>query len=242
MVEISSVKLSPNELTMEGQRTCVLFDPRQGEFANVRTGDHVQIEVELNPNQLNIEALIPLLQKVFLTKKDRLAELVPTYWVDCLSRRVDRRDKHSAWECETADRQRVPDFEGKKISWDLPLADNSLHNGMKRYLLQHRVAYLSQPDVKDPQLIVAPDPLFQWEQTRTSLGAMTLVFAITVGEDGKPRDISIVTPVGVGLDDDAAQAVTGWQFKPARCNDRPCAVPARVIFDIAPTNTRPMLP
>ena len=76
-------------------------------------------------HQLNIEALISLLQKVFLTKKDRLAELVPTYWVDCLSRKVDRRDKHSAWECETSDQQRVPDFEGKKILWDLPLADNS---------------------------------------------------------------------------------------------------------------------
>jgi TonB family protein len=61
---------------------------------------------------------------------------------------------------------------------------------------------------------------------------MMLVLAFTVGEDGKPRDISIVTPVGMGMDDDAAEIVSKWEFSPGIRQRRPCAVPARVAFDI----------
>lgn len=238
MVEISSVKLSLGELIMEGKRTCVLFDPAQGEFSNVRTGDPVEIEVQLTPDQLSFEVLVPLLQKVFLTSRDRLADLVPPYWADCLQRKVDRPDKHSLWECVTQDRHRVPDFAGKKVSWDIPPPDRTLRNGMQHYLLRHRVAYLSEPGINDPRLMAAPDPLFQWEQARISLGAMTLVLAITVGEDGRVRDILIVSPVGMGLDDEAAQSVKGWQLRPGTYQGKACTVHARVIFDITAPNAR----
>lgn len=236
MVEFSSVKISQdNRLIMQGKRTCILLDQREGEFSNVTTGDHVEIEVQLKPDQLSLQTVLPSVQKVLLNSHDRLADLVPPYWTNCLSRKVDRRDKHSPWECAVADKQAVPDFEGKKITWDLPPPDNSLHNGTRRYLIQHRVAYLSEAGVKDPTLVVAPDPLFAWEQNRIHLKAMILVLAFTVGEDGRPRDVFIVSPIGMGIDDDAVKALTDWQFTPATLESKPHPVHARVIFDVVPT-------
>jgi hypothetical protein len=59
---------------MEGKRTCVEFDPKQGEFNNVRTGDKIQIQVQLKSDQLSAQAITPLLQKILLSSKDRLAD------------------------------------------------------------------------------------------------------------------------------------------------------------------------
>jgi TonB family protein len=236
MVEFTSLKISTdNKLIMQGNRTCILLDQKQGEFSNVTTGDHVQIEIQLMPDQLSRQAVLPILQKVLLSSHDRLAELVPSYWQDCLSRKVERRDKHSPWECMAADKQGVPDFSGKKITWDIPPPDTSLHNGTRHYLIQHRVAYLSEQGVKDPTLGAARDPIFDWEQNRTHIGTMKLVLAFTVGEDGRARNILIVSPVGMGIDDDAVKAVMDWRFIPAMLGGKPFAVHARVIFDIAST-------
>jgi hypothetical protein len=43
----------------------------------------------------------------------------------------------------------------------------------------------------------------------------------------------------MGLDDDAAQSVKGWQFRPGTYPGKACAVHARVIFDINAPNARP---
>jgi hypothetical protein len=236
MVEFSSIKISrDNQLIMQGKRTCILLDQHEGEFSNVTTGDHIEIDVQLKPDQLSLQTVLPLLQKVLLNNHDRLSDLVPSYWANCLSRKVDRRDKRSPWECAVADKQSVPDFEGSKITWDLPPPDNSLHNGTRRYLIQHRVAYLSEAGVKDPTLVVAPDPLFEWEQNRIHLKAMILVLAFTVGEDGRAHDVFIVSPIGMGIDDDAVKALADWQFAPATLGSKPHPVHARVVFDVVPT-------
>jgi hypothetical protein len=173
MVEFTSLKISTdNELIMQGNRTCILLDQKQGEFSNATTGDHVQIEIQLTPDQPNPQAVLPILQKVLLSSRDRLAELVPSYWANCLSRKVGRRDKHAPWECVASDKQGVPDFNDQKITWETPLPDTSLHTGTRHYLIQHRVAYLSEPGVKDPTLGAARDPIFEWQQNRTRIGNM----------------------------------------------------------------------
>ena len=233
MVEFASVKiLENNVLALQGKRTCVLFDPAHAEFTNVWTGDTVQIEVQLTQDQLTLGAAAAVLQKVLLSSRDHLADLVPPYWSNCLRHRVDRPDKHSPWECVAQDKQRIPDFAGKKISWDIPPPDNALRNGMQIYHLKHRVGYLAETGTTVPRLLVAPDPFFQWEQRRTNLDTIMLVLAFTVGEDGKPRDISIVTPVGMGMDDDAATTLATWKFNPGICQTRPCSVPGRVVFEL----------
>lgn len=236
MVEIFSVKfLKNNELIMQGKRSCVLFDPAKGELADVWTGDRVQITVELKPEQLTLQAVIPILQRVLLTSQDRLEDLVPQYWTNCLQRKVNRPDKHSPWECVALDKRQVPDFAGKKIVWDTQPPDTAppLHNGMQLYALNYRVGYLAEKGMTVPQLLAGPVPIFQWQQRRTKFVAVTLVLSFTVGEDGKPRDIFIVSPAGMGVDDEAAEAMTKWKFSPATCQGQPCAVHARVFFEFS---------
>ena len=77
MVQFSSVKLTrEHTLIMQANRYCIQFEPEYGEFVNVRTGDKMEIEIQLKPDQLSREALVPVMQKVLLSSRDRLADLV----------------------------------------------------------------------------------------------------------------------------------------------------------------------
>jgi TonB family protein len=44
----------------------------------------------------------------------------------------------------------------------------------------------------------------------------TVVLAVVVGADGLLHDISVVAPVGYGLDEEAVKAVKKWRFKPGK--------------------------
>lgn len=68
MVQFTAVNLSrEGALVMQDNRYCIQFEPEYGEFVNVRTGDKVEIEIQLKPDQLSREALVPIMQKVLLS-------------------------------------------------------------------------------------------------------------------------------------------------------------------------------
>lgn len=59
-----------------------------------------------------------------------------------------------------------------------------------------------------------PDPTYTEEARKTKLqGAVTL--RVLVGEDGRAHEIQITKGIGLGLDEQAEEAVRTWQFVPA---------------------------
>lgn len=244
MVLISSVKMdSDDQLKMRGERYCIEFDPATGEFDNVRTGDHVEISIHLQPSQLDLQSAIPVLQKVFVTSHEKLVDIAPSYWTNCLSHKISRGPgKHALWECPASDKPSASQISVAKLVWDIPPPDNTLHDGTQLYVLQHRVAYPDEAGVSPPRAQVAPDPVFRWEERRVRLGQLTCVLSIVVGQDGRAHDIFIVTPVGIGLDDEAVAAVREWRFSPARRGGKPVETHARVVFLVSAPNTVPEVP
>ncbi len=43
-----------------------------------------------------------------------------------------------------------------------------------------------------------------------------------------PRNVTVVRPLGLGLDERAVEAVSKWRFRPAYRDGRPCASTALV--------------
>jgi TonB family protein len=111
---------------------------------------------------------------------------------------------------------------------------------MQLYIVRHRIGYLLEPGMNLPIVQLASDPRFEWAQRRTKLDGK-LVLSFDISEDGQTKSLLIVSPMGMGVDDEAARTVSSWRFKPARCSDRPCAVHARVAFDFTPLfSNRPL--
>jgi len=83
--------------------------------------------------------------------------------------------------------------------------------------------------VSEPIPIFRPDPPYSEEARKAKLQG-TVTLAIIVDVDGAVHDVHVVKPVGMGLDEKAAETVSTWKFKPAKRNGVP--VPVRVLVEV----------
>ncbi|MEO5922582.1 MAG: energy transducer TonB [Bryobacteraceae bacterium] len=80
---------------------------------------------------------------------------------------------------------------------------------------------------RTPQIIFQVEPQYSEEARRAHVqGSVRL--RIDVGLDGRPTNIRVVQPMGMGLDESAIEAVKRWRFRPALIGDRPVVAPALV--------------
>ncbi len=81
--------------------------------------------------------------------------------------------------------------------------------------------------VSSPQLLYKVEPEYS-EEARKAKFQGTVVLYVVVDEKGLPRDLKVLRPLGLGLDEKAIEAVTKWRFKPGYKDGRPVAVVATI--------------
>jgi TonB family protein len=59
----------------------------------------------------------------------------------------------------------------------------------------------------------------------------TVKLRTVLNSKGEPTQISIMRPLGLGLDDEAVRTASAWRFKPAMRNGEPVAVVIEVEFN-----------
>lgn len=67
--------------------------------------------------------------------------------------------------------------------------------------------------VSAPQIVFKVDPEYS-EQARKAKYQGTVVLNLVVQKDGSVRDVKVLQPLGLGLDEKAIEAVMQWRFKP----------------------------
>jgi TonB family protein len=72
--------------------------------------------------------------------------------------------------------------------------------------------------ISPPRAILHNDPQFS-DEARKAKYQGTMVLWLIVDPNGQPKDIQIITPLGLGLDEKAVDAVSQWKFEPARRDD-----------------------
>jgi TonB family protein len=83
--------------------------------------------------------------------------------------------------------------------------------------------------VSAPVPIYKPEPEYS-EEARKAKFQGTVLLAIVVDVDGRPRDIRVLRPLGMGLDEKAIEAVSKWRFKPGHKDGR--AVPVQAAVEV----------
>jgi periplasmic protein TonB len=88
-------------------------------------------------------------------------------------------------------------------------------------------AYRIGGDVSAPVLISKIEPEYS-EEARKAKYSGSVLLSIVVDQNGLPRDIKVVRPLGLGLDQKAIEAVMKWRFRPGMKGGRAVAVQAQV--------------
>ncbi len=88
-------------------------------------------------------------------------------------------------------------------------------------------AYRIGGGVSSPIPIFKPDPDYS-EEARKAKFQGTVVLALVVDEHGLPRDVKVIRPLGLGLDQKAIEAVQRWRFRPGMKDGKPVPVYATI--------------
>ena len=81
-----------------------------------------------------------------------------------------------------------------------------------------------------PEAIYSPEPNFS-EEARKAKAQGVVVLLLVVGKDGHPYSIRLGQSLGMGLDENAVEAVSRWRFRPATLNGQPVATQIAVQVD-----------
>lgn len=77
--------------------------------------------------------------------------------------------------------------------------------------------------VVPPRFLAGADPGYSEQARKAKLNGSVNVRLI-VDKSGRPTDVWVARPVGMGLDEEAAKAVLTYEFRPATCHGRPVSV------------------
>lgn len=78
-----------------------------------------------------------------------------------------------------------------------------------------------------PQILWKIEPEYS-EEARKARFQGSVMLALEVDSEGRPRNIRIVRSLGLGLDERAVEAVARWRFKPGLLNGHPVDAPVSV--------------
>lgn len=92
---------------------------------------------------------------------------------------------------------------------------------------------LSASKVTLPKRKYAPEPLYPPEEREEGIQGQVLLCTL-VGTDGTVKRVTILQPLGMGLDDEAVETIERWKFSPATLRGQPVAdrLVLKVTFDL----------
>jgi periplasmic protein TonB len=88
-------------------------------------------------------------------------------------------------------------------------------------------AYKIGGGVSAPSILFKVEPEYS-EEARKAKFQGTVVLFVVVDEHGNPRDIRVIRPLGLGLDQKAVEAVEKWKFNPGKKDGKPVPVQAQI--------------
>jgi len=231
VIQVNDVKVSSHHLTVRAKRVHlgwvgdVGFSPL--EDAKDKKGNSegtrgLHIEVEFGPGDATAEQAEAVLGQIFLTSKDELTALVPDYWKPCLLAASTSHGTGVYSGCRFS-----PDF--LATPGVVPGPDHTSQSGQGDVMaeLSNHPAPRIGRGMAPPQRVSTPDPPFSDEARRAKYQG-TAMLSLLVDKTGQVRNVRIVRPLGMGLDQKAVEAVSEWRFHPATKDGEPIDMPVNV--------------
>jgi len=214
---VTSVSLSSRRLTIEADRLFVLNDGQAfrfhqsgGKGSDKKPKKESRVRLDVDADGATGETVGTAFSKIFLTSQDRLADLVPDPWKPCVLAASTGKGGGQYKACGFP-----PEFSAipgvvYSLNENSALDQAAIHEWKSQNSPHPRIGKGLSP----PRPISHPDPGFS-EQARRAKYQGVVIVSIFVDKTGETRNLRIVHPLGMGLDQKAVETVSKWRFDPA---------------------------
>lgn len=229
-IDVTSVTLKDGELMIEGQRMALEFvstDTIERVPAKARHyNGRMRLEIESDASGDYSKAL----DAIFTSDLTKLIPSLPPYWQSyakdhfcklMLVKQKSKEKKHNKVAADSTALNATGQATGESPSvptcWDGPMPASAA-DGRPKAKAKHVGG-----SVKPPKVLKSFDPSYTPLARALGYSGKVEVYFI-VGSDGSVSHVSIVRPVGLGLDEVAAATAEKYRFAPATQDGNPVAV------------------
>ena len=204
-IEVQEIHLQGAQLTIKGRRIHSIFDAQHDPQDQLTTiGDHPdkqrkELEKYLRHLKVEIEIELPSDQ----SDERVVASAMNAVFLSGSESMMDAVPSY--WRAYFAKREGKP----------APKVNGPVYT------------FKSGEGMSPPRADVNPEPEYS-EEARKAKYQGTIVLSLVVDASGAPRDLQIVTPLGLGLDEQAVKAVNSWRFRAGAKDGEPVSVAINV--------------
>ncbi len=205
-VVVNKIRVRPDRLEIEGKRALFFFDKSGHLLQFPDDGKHpaekLKIILRLRQPLSSAQDAAAALGRVFALTPEDIVNSVPTYWQKQLEAALGLPSGKKAGSSDTCGAAEIGNIKIEKGFQPADVKDWKHFSPPK--ILFHR-----EPDYSEAA------------RARRFQGVVGLVIAID--DTGKVKNIAIVHPLGMGLDDNSVATVRTWRFAPATHDGQPVA-------------------
>jgi len=205
-VQIRNIRLEPNRLVVEGRRIGMRREPKIGMLIPVDLKEKVTLQIALSRPLDSEEEFHAILGRIFAFSREDFLASLPEFW------------------------QGYVRIYLKTYSDD----GNTMEFGISESSLKTRSRVEKAPAVsQDSRGETGPGLKKTTQAAYTSAASSQeltghVILTITVDASGRPVNVRLLRPLGLGLDESAASTVKDWTFKPATQRGQPIKADAEV--------------
>jgi TonB family protein len=209
-ITVKKISMSDKALLIEGNRAAYVFDTPEKRPIPVTEKDGLRITIRLNAPLTTADEAVIVLKRVFALTRDDILSSVPSPWQNYLEKYLTPNPASDSAQTNDADSKSPPS------TIDVIGAAKALK--------------LDEPGVTPPRILYKPEPVFTEEARKQNIREGVVGLTVVVETTGRVEKVSIVRPLGMGLDESAIEGVKAWRFKPATKDGVPVAV--RVYLEV----------
>jgi TonB family protein len=203
---VKKVSLNTDRLTLEGKRVQCFFDKKgtltQFQEDRKHPAENLKVTLQLQQPLSSLDEATAALSRIFALTPEEVVRSSPAYWQAPLAKELGIQEPKKQ---DSKDAGGQTEKKNAQSGNAFPVVD------------------FGAPHVSAPQILYQPEPEFT-DAARARRFEGVVGLNIVVDPTGKVRNVRIVRPLGMGLDENAVATVSTWRFNPAKRDDQAVAV------------------
>ncbi|HEY6306255.1 MAG TPA: energy transducer TonB [Candidatus Angelobacter sp.] len=217
-IGVKKVSVGADLLQIEGDRVVFESDGPGKPLQPVRERERIRITIRLNHAVASEDEAVAVLGRVFALTPQDVVDSAPRLWRAYLAKQLD-----------------VPsgpknDATRDAAARDKPASDGKTGVEIVRDNAGHEKVFKLGKEITAPKPQFTPEPEYSDVARKLRFQGM-LGLNCVIDNTGRVRGIAIAKPLGLGLDEKAADAVGTWRFAPGKLDGQPVTVAMYIEVD-----------